>query len=81
MCTYLQYSILFTYEGYSRKGKSMTKDFIDTLPKDDSFYRNDEDVLKARIANAKLSAKRKNQMRAYEEAEHSAPNEDELCAR
>lgn len=36
------------------KGKFMIKEFIDILPKDDSFYWNDEDVLKARIANEKI---------------------------
>lgn len=71
----------FLYKGYSRKGFSMTREHIESLPKDDSFYRNDEDVLKTRIANAKLSAKRKNQMRIYEEAEHSVSDEDKLCAR
>lgn len=55
----------------------MTREFINSLPKDESFYQNDEDVLKVRIANARLSAKRKNQMMAYEQEEHSVPEAEE----
>lgn len=55
----------------------MTKEHIESSPKYDPFYLDDEDTLKTRIANARLSAKRKNRMRIYEEAEHSVPDEDE----
>lgn len=59
------------------KSKFMTKEFIDILPKDDSFYWNDEDVLKARIANEKISVRRKKQMKAYEQEEYSDPEVEE----